>query len=192
MAKPYYKLYSGILDDYKIATLPDSLWLLTIKIGWLSCRIEWEPNFICSVGNIAEALDIPPETLLHALKELADRDLITSLQILHPLAENLVDNIVLWELPPYVSRFFGVGWELTYDAQWRHIRQEVLERDKSRCQYCGAQANHVDHIVPVCQGGPNTLTNLVAACHKCNIGKGGRTPEQAGMELLNGLPADTY
>jgi 5-methylcytosine-specific restriction endonuclease McrA len=35
-----------------------------------------------------------------------------------------------------------------------------------------------------CLGGTDELENLVMACRDCNIRKGGRTPEQAGMVLL--------
>lgn len=36
------------------------------------------------------------------------------------------------------------------------------------------------------QNGKDELDNLVAACQFCNCSKGGRTPDQAGMELING------
>lgn len=55
------------------------------------------------------------------------------------------------------------------------IRYEVLERDGYACQYCGAKAPavtlHVDHIVPVADGGTDDLSNLVTACEYCNLGK---------------------
>lgn len=60
----------------------------------------------------------------------------------------------------------------------------VLRRDSHRCQYCGGHGNTVDHVIPKCQGGPGTWMNLVACCFACNQKKRGRTPEQAGMELL--------
>jgi hypothetical protein len=60
----------------------------------------------------------------------------------------------------------------------------VLRRDQHRCAYCGHRASTVDHVVPRCQGGPSTWSNLVASCLPCNQRKGGRTPEQAGMRLL--------
>ena len=31
----------------------------------------------------------------------------------------------------------------------------------------------VDHVVPVCKGGTNDPSNLVAACFRCNRGKAG-------------------
>ena len=64
-------------------------------------------------------------------------------------------------------------------------RAGVHARDGRTCQYCGGQPKRVtlDHVRPVCQGGDFSWTNLVTACGPCNVRKGGRTPEQAGMRL---------
>lgn len=55
-------------------------------------------------------------------------------------------------------------------------RFEVLRRDGFRCVYCGAKASeselHVDHVVPVIDGGSDEPSNLVTACIDCNLGKG--------------------
>ena len=57
-------------------------------------------------------------------------------------------------------------------------RFEVFKRDKFTCQYCGEKAPgiilHIDHIIPVCKGGTNKLTNLITSCVGCNLGKGGQ------------------
>ena len=54
-------------------------------------------------------------------------------------------------------------------------RFEILQRDRFRCQYCGASANEttleVDHIVPVSKGGSDDDSNLITACWECNSGK---------------------
>lgn len=71
-------------------------------------------------------------------------------------------------------------------AEWARLRRHVMARDKMKCRYCGAPAKHIDHVVPVCQGGTNDIDNLVAACATCNLTKSGRTPSQAGMELQHG------
>lgn len=68
----------------------------------------------------------------------------------------------------------------------------ILRRDAHRCQYCSAKATTLDHVVPRCQGGPSTWTNLVACCLPCNQRKGGRTPEQAGMGLLRPVRGARY
>ena len=41
-----------------------------------------------------------------------------------------------------------------------------------------------DHIRPLSQGGTDLWTNVVTACRRCNNHKGGRTPEEARMQLL--------
>jgi 5-methylcytosine-specific restriction endonuclease McrA len=63
-------------------------------------------------------------------------------------------------------------------------KRAVLRRDAHRCAYCGRSADSVDHVVPRCQGGADQWENTVAACRPCNQRKAGRTPDQAGMQLL--------
>lgn len=66
-------------------------------------------------------------------------------------------------------------------------RRTILARDHYTCQYCGATPGKadlsVDHVVPRSRGGETTWENVVAACRRCNVRKGNRTPEEAGMEL---------
>jgi len=54
---------------------------------------------------------------------------------------------------------------------WQRIRQHILHRDANTCQYCGAAATEIDHIIPVSQGGNHTPGNLVASCTPCNKAK---------------------
>ena len=64
----------------------------------------------------------------------------------------------------------------------------LFQRDDHICLYCGERFGHRmlsrDHVTPISQGGLNQWTNVVSACVRCNNHKAGRTPEQAGMELL--------
>lgn len=61
-------------------------------------------------------------------------------------------------------------------------RFNVFKRDSFTCQYCSAKPPkvplEVDHIIPVCKGGSNSIDNLITACFDCNRGK-------AGNELTN-------
>lgn len=70
----------------------------------------------------------------------------------------------------------------------RFSRQNIFLRDKNTCQYCGKKKPradlNLDHVVPRSQGGRTTWTNVVCSCIRCNLKKGGRTPEQANMTLL--------
>lgn len=62
-------------------------------------------------------------------------------------------------------------------------RRAVFARDEHRCQYCGAPADSLDHVVPRSRGGPTSWENVVACCKPCNARKRDRTPEEARMHL---------
>jgi 5-methylcytosine-specific restriction endonuclease McrA len=67
-------------------------------------------------------------------------------------------------------------------------RINVLTRDNFTCQYCGDKFARreltYDHVVPRRAGGKTVWENIVSACLPCNSRKGGRTPEQAKMHLI--------
>jgi len=71
----------------------------------------------------------------------------------------------------------------------RFNRRNLFARDDYRCQYCGkAEPTHklsLDHVVPRSHGGATTWENIVCSCLRCNSRKGGRTPQQARMQLLS-------
>jgi 5-methylcytosine-specific restriction endonuclease McrA len=64
----------------------------------------------------------------------------------------------------------------------------LFNRDAHLCMYCGGRFSNSDlsrdHVTPLSQKGSDIWTNVVTACKRCNNHKAGRTPEQAGMELL--------
>ena len=80
---------------------------------------------------------------------------------------------------------------LAYDRMPRQKvkfnRRNIFARDGNRCQYCGKRFAtselSLDHVVPRIQGGRATWENIVCACLKCNVRKGGRTPREANMKL---------
>lgn len=71
----------------------------------------------------------------------------------------------------------------------RFSRVNIFTRDGHRCQYCGDRKPMgeltYDHVLPRHMGGRTDWMNIVTACAPCNLRKGGRTPEQAGMRLLS-------
>ncbi len=81
---------------------------------------------------------------------------------------------------------------LTYDrvpqTTVRLNRRNLFARDGNRCQYCGRKFKSsdlsIDHVVPRSRGGRTEWTNVVCACLRCNVKKGGRTPQEAGMRLV--------
>lgn len=70
----------------------------------------------------------------------------------------------------------------------KFTRQNVFERDKNTCQYCGHKFDrkdlNIDHVVPKHRGGVTTWANVVCSCVDCNRRKGSRSPEEARMHLI--------
>lgn len=61
-------------------------------------------------------------------------------------------------------------------AHWKAI-MDLYDR---MCGYCGQPADDkgrltVDHLHPLIQGGEHSTLNLVPACLRCNLSKGGKT-----------------
>lgn len=86
---------------------------------------------------------------------------------------------------PSVVRLVGA-----FALRPKHVkfsRQNVLARDRWRCQYCGerkpAPKLTLDHVIPRSRGGPTSWQNIVTACKQCNHHKADRTPQEAGLRL---------
>jgi 5-methylcytosine-specific restriction endonuclease McrA len=80
----------------------------------------------------------------------------------------------------YVKRrYFGL----------RFSRQNIYARDAFHCQYCSEYYTEdeltFDHVMPRSRGGKTCWENIVTCCVDCNRKKGNRTPDEAGMRLLN-------
>lgn len=67
-------------------------------------------------------------------------------------------------------------------------RNNVFERDKNQCQYCGRvfarEELNLDHVIPRDRGGRTTWENIVCSCVKCNTRKSNRLPHEAHMRLI--------
>ena len=87
---------------------------------------------------------------------------------------------------PRIIRLLGYDKLPRQDVKFN--RRNIFARDSNRCQYCGKRFSttdlSLDHVTPKSQGGKSTWENIVCACIKCNVKKGGRTPEQASMHLI--------
>ena len=78
------------------------------------------------------------------------------------------------------SREFHLD-KLVKTMKRRWLRTIASERQNHFCCYCGRETNDIpehklqatlDHIVPQCQGGEDTIENTVMACAKCNRSRG--------------------
>jgi 5-methylcytosine-specific restriction endonuclease McrA len=81
-----------------------------------------------------------------------------------------------------------LAYERLPKARVRFSRFNIYARDENTCQYCGlrfARAElNLDHVIPRSRGGVTNWENVVCSCVACNLRKGGRTPDEAGMRLL--------
>lgn len=81
-----------------------------------------------------------------------------------------------------------LGYDRLPRQRVKFNRRNLFARDHNRCQYCGKRFAtselSLDHIIPRSRGGLATWDNIVCACLKCNVRKGGRTPREANMALI--------
>lgn len=81
-----------------------------------------------------------------------------------------------------------VGCDRSPRQGLRFNRRNLFARDANQCQYCGrgfpTSELSLDHVVPRSRGGITSWENIVCACVGCNVRKGGRTPQEAGMHLV--------
>ena len=80
-----------------------------------------------------------------------------------------------------------VGYGLLPKSKVRFSRLNIYARDGNRCQYCVGRFPrselNLDLIIPRSRGGLTNWENVVCSCVPCNLRKGGRTPDEAGMKL---------
>ena len=95
---------------------------------------------------------------------------------------------VSWVLVALGAVVLALGYDRLPRADVKLNRRNLFARDHNSCQYCGKKYPtgelSIDHVVPRSQGGKTTWDNVVCACVRCNVKKGGRTPREAHMSLI--------
>jgi hypothetical protein len=75
------------------------------------------------------------------------------------------------------------------------LRAAVIERARSRCEYCRLTSEFqvggfvLDHILPRSAGGPTELENLAFACPHCNLHK---LDHRTGLDEETGDPEPLF
>ena len=85
------------------------------------------------------------------------------------------------EVPSIIRLRYVV--KVPYQRRITLSRRAVLLRDAKQCQYCGRDADSIDHVVPRSRGGRHEWENVVAACHRCNLTKSNRLLSETTMLL---------
>lgn len=83
---------------------------------------------------------------------------------------------------------------------WKNLRLKVFERDGGKCSICGNESSlTIDHIIPIFEGGTNSLENLRLLCIDCHNKKNKdeyiraeEKSEQVGLRSNNYALAKKY
>lgn len=78
----------------------------------------------------------------------------------------------------------------------RFSRNNVYLRDGFVCAYCGLKFSrsqlNLDHVIPRSRGGRTCWENVTTSCVRCNLKKGARSLEEAGLSLKRPLKRPTW
>jgi len=102
-------------------------------------------------------------------------------ELVHATDRNFHSERAVFPEPSVVRLSYYV--KVPYQARIALNRRAVFARDGHRCQYCGASAENIDHVIPRSRGGPHAWDNVVAACRPCNSHKRDRLLEETGLKL---------
>jgi hypothetical protein len=184
----WIRLYTNVVNDPKVQQLPAPLFKFWVNLLCVAGEYE-KAGLLPSVGELAWSLH--SKKVAGYIKRLVD----------HGLLENHEDGLHIhnWSGRQYESdsgaprtRAYRQRIRDLGEVPHRYDRQAVLARDNGLCVYCSAPGTVVDHMIPVLQGGVSDMSNLAAACKKCNSGKAGRRPEEAGFRFANSEAEDRY
>jgi len=161
---------------------------LVLDAGYAPHRVvSWQRAAQLLHDGRAEVVELYSD-VVRAITREAARGLTVSKQMLawFELGVDDTDPDTYVVRVPAVIRLLGkVGRKKVV----KFSRINVLTRDKFTCQYCGTKKLmrelNYDHVVPRAQGGKTVWENIVASCYDCNSIKRNRTPQEAGMRLLN-------
>ena len=102
-------------------------------------------------------------------------------EVLHDSEEDMRSERLALKVPSVIRLRYFV--KVPFRRRSALNRRAVFARDGGRCQYCGAAAESIDHVVPRAKGGTHTWENVVAACRPCNTAKRDRLLSETNMVL---------
>ena len=102
-------------------------------------------------------------------------------EVVHSTDQELHSERSTFPVPSVIRLTYFV--KVPFRARAALNRRAVFARDGHRCQYCGAHAENIDHVVPRSRGGEHIWENVVAACRPCNTRKEDRLLQEVGLVL---------
>jgi 5-methylcytosine-specific restriction endonuclease McrA len=186
----WFRFYDDVVYDPKIQRLP-----LPLLKFWM--------NALCLASQNNGVLPKPSDmAFILRLKEERVRQ---NAEDLH--AAGLLDPVGDWWAPHnWSGRQYQSDSAAERVRRYRDKRQAsgmdrgasytkhlaaLMERDGGKCIYCGSDDSLViDHMIPIQNGGTDDPDNLGMACKRCNSGKAGRTPREAGYVIKSHAALD--
>jgi hypothetical protein len=166
----------GTEDPY-MAILFSGLWCLADREG----RLEDRPRKIhAGIFPYRSITDVDTNDLLDKLQGYAFiiRYQVDSESFIQIVNWHKYQNPHHMETPSIIPPPSGINNKFNHTPISKKQRESIFHRDKEKCVVCGSSTNlHIDHIVPVGQGGTSENTNLRTLCEKCNCSKGGKSDE---------------
>ena len=170
-ANDLYKRLITYADDYGRFNADTQIMLARLYPREMDCVSQEDVALalieLAGVGKVAFYTSNPRKTVYGCLPKWAEHQRVRESKTKCPDPDDTTIND--W----YLQRFIPID-----------LRVEIIERDGFKCQICGKfitsdkdarrlvkHANrmyHIDHIVPVVQGGRATLENLRLTCPQCN------------------------
>lgn len=150
----------------------------------------WQPVHLCSVKRAFGLLFLDHAQVVHTEGEAsfsthdAESWLIVSADYPGPDVIHTISS--RYRIPAIIVL---TEYDRLPRREVRFSRQNIFERDKFTCQYCGIRFENrdlnLDHVIPRDKGGETSWENVVCSCIRCNTRKGNKLPAQAGMRPIN-------
>jgi len=151
----------------------------------------WQPVNVIGIERAFSLLSLDHAQVIYAEDEsfrvfdanswflfCKDSKEITGARVIHTVSQSVIVPSVLL-LRSYDRMLL---------QEMKFNRQNLLERDDYRCQYCGKTFTpkelNMDHVLPRDRGRGTSWENVVTSCIRCNSRKSNRLPKEAGMRLL--------
>ncbi len=180
----WFRFYDEVVDDPKVQRLPPVLFKAWVNLMCMASKNTANRGALPPVDDIAFRLRITKikvEGLLNSLVHAGLFDWHEGTAYAHNWkSRQFQDSGSTSRVERYREKRRALGLPIL--ADYSQFRAVLIARDGAKCIYCEAtEPLVVDHLVPIEQGGTDHYDNLGLACKRCNAGKSGRTPEQAGL-----------
>lgn len=166
LAEPKYRAAIWAMDNAR--ALRATRLFVVLSVCALNVQDE---TFVAtvSISELAGRNHLSRNLVLRSLKELSEHGLISVIK------ENRSDEALVYFDQPNIG---NVPDHTTRASNPKaEQRARIYARDGYACIVCATTnvALHLDHIVPVVQGGQHEDENLQTLCGPCNMSKAGRS-----------------